>query len=121
MVIVNKDGTKHIISGKSIQIIDDKMYVDGEELNIKDVSNKMSVEPYHYEIVIQGDIGKLEVKHCDSITVTGNVRKVHTQCGSINIKGDVDGDVHTNYGSITCGNVDGDIRTNMGNISYRKE
>ena len=41
------------------------------------------------------------------------------QNGSIEIGGDVSGDVHTNMGSITCGNVEGDCHTNMGSISRR--
>ena len=104
MVIINKDGKKVVISGSSVQITDGKMFVDGTEFNIEEIGNVDSSNPNKYEIVIQGDIDKLEV----------------TQCGSINIKGDVDGDVHTNCGSITCGNVDGDVHTNMGNINYRK-
>ena len=49
----------------------------------------------------------------------GNVRKINTSKGDITVSGDVDGDVHTNYGNINCGNIDGDARTNFGSI-YRK-
>lgn len=101
-------------------VVNGKTYVNGKEVNLDELANKEGSGNV-YNIYIEGDIDKLEVDHCEKVVVTGNVRKVHTQCGSIEVKGDVDGDVHTNMGDIECGNVDGDVHTNMGSIRYRKD
>lgn len=42
-------------------------------------------------ITIEGDVERLEVDCCNTITVNGNVRKVNTGSGSITCK-DIDGD-----------------------------
>ena len=49
----------------------------------------------------------------------GDVKKISTNNGDITINGNVDGDVETHYGNITCGNVVGDVSTHFGDI-YRK-
>lgn len=122
MEIINKNGRRAIIVGKgeSMTIINGKTYVNGKEVDLAELANKQE-DSNVYHIHIEGDVDKLEIDHCETISVNGNVRKIHTSYGSIEIKGDVDGDVHTNMGDIECGNVDGDVHTNMGSISYRKD
>lgn len=122
MEIINKNGHRAIIIGKgeSMTITNGKTYVNGKEVDLAELANKRE-DSNVYHIHIEGDVDKLEIDHCETISVNGNVRKIHTSYGSIEIKGDVDGDVHTNMGDIECGNVDGDVHTNMGSISYRKD
>lgn len=122
MKIINKNGCRTIICGKgeSMTIINGKTYVNGKEVDLAELANKQE-DSNVYHIHIEGDVDKLEVDHCETISVTGKVRKIHTSYGSIKIEGDVDGDVHTNMGDIECGNVDGDVHTNMGSIRYRKD
>ena len=93
-----------------IEIRNGKIYQDGKEIT--------TIPTNHQEITIniQGDLERLEVQHCERIKVTGNVRRVKTNHGDIEIGGNVEGDAHTNMGDITCKNVEGDARTNMGNI-----
>ena len=122
MEIINKNGHRAIIVGKgeSMTITNGKTYVNGKEVDLAELANKRE-DSNVYHIHIEGDVDKLEIDHCETISVNGNVRKIHTSYGSIEIKGDVDGDVHTNMGDIECGNVDGDVHTNMGSIRYRKD
>lgn len=122
MQIINKNGCRTIIVGKgeSMTVMSGKTYVNGKEVDLAELANKHE-DSNVYHIHIEGDVDKLEVDHCETISVTGKVRKIHTSYGSIKIEGDVDGDVHTNMGDIECGNVDGDVHTNMGSIRYRKD
>lgn len=122
MRIISKNGSRTIIVGKgeSMTMMNGKTYINGEEVNLDELANQQE-DSKVYHIHIEGDIDKLEIDHCEKISVIGNVRKIHTSYGSIEIKGDVDGDVHTNMGDIECGNVDGDVHTNMGSIKYRKD
>lgn len=121
MHIINKNGCRTVIVGKgeTMSIIDGKTYVNGKVVNLDEIAEKQS-DSNIYHIFVEGDIYKLEIDHCEKISVTGNVRKVHTLYGSIDIKGNVDGNVHTNFGDIECGNVDGVVHTNMGSIRYKK-
>lgn len=122
MKIINKNGCRTIIYGKgeSMTIINGKTYINGKEVDLAELANKQE-DSNVYHIHIEGDVDKLEVDHCETISVTGKVRKIHTSYGSIKIDGDVDGDVHTIMGDIECGNVDGNVHTNMGSIRYRKD
>ena len=109
--ITNVNGTMSIVNGKVI--VDGKPYVMGDGLDD-------GVQPI-VTIEITGNVERLDVDACKEIRINGNCKRVHTQMGDINITGDVDGDVHTNMGSIECGNVGGDAHTNMGSIHYRKQ
>lgn len=113
-LIINSNGKVTSIKGGTISIINGKVFADGAEVKDLTPSRRKNIN-----ITIQGDVERLEVEYCNTISVTGNAKRVHTLNGDIEIKGDVDGDVHTNCGSITCGNVEGDCHTNMGNISKR--
>lgn len=112
-IIISSNGKVTTIKGGTISIIDGKVIADGAE--VKELTTRKKT----VNITIQGDVERLEVEYCNTISVTGNAKRVHTLNGDIEIKGDVEGDVHTNCGSITCGNVEGDCHTNMGNISKR--
>lgn len=116
-VIIDKNGNTKVFRNLSNMVITGgKIYVEGKPLSELD-----AIDPNEkvINITIQGDVERLEVDYCKSIQVTGNAKRVHTQCGDIEVKGNVDGDVHTNCGSITCGNVEGDCHTNLGSISRR--
>ena len=112
IIIKNHYGRTVSISGGKMTIIDGKVYVDEKPVTEINTDDKV------INITIEGEVERLEVDYCKQITVNGSAKRVHTQCGDIDVKGDVHGDVHTNMGSITCGNVEGDCHTNMGSI-YR--
>lgn len=97
----------------SLSIINGRYYVNGKEL--KDLS-ELAKDQKEVNITIDGDINKLEVDCCNRIFVKGNVGKIKSTSGDIEVEGDVDGDVQTVSGDINCGNVSGDASTVSGNI-----
>lgn len=113
VIIKNGNGTIRQISGGHLQIVNGEVITDGQPVREINTDEKV------INITIEGDIERLEVDYCSSIRITGNAKRVKTLNGDIEIGGNVEGDVHTNMGSITCGDVEGDCHTNMGSI-YRK-
>lgn len=114
--IIRNGNYTSISNGGTISIINGKVLVDGkplDQLNVSDVNEK------EINITIQGEVDHIDIDYCNRITVNGNVKRVKTNQGDIDITGDVDGDVHTNMGDVTCGNIKGDCHTNMGNIRRR--
>lgn len=114
--IIRNGNCTSISNGGTISIINGKVLVDGKPLdqfNVSDVNEK------EINITIQGEVDHIDIDYCNRITVNSNVKRVKTNQGDIDITGDVDGDVHTNMGDVTCGNIKGDCHTNMGNIRRR--
>ena len=114
--IIRNGNYTSISNGGTISFINGKVLVDGkplDQLNVSDVNEK------EINITIQGEVDHIDIDYCNRITVNGNVKRVKTNQGDIDITGDVDGDVHTNMGDVTCGNIKGDCHTNMGNIRRR--
>jgi len=114
-IIRNNKGTT-IVSGGRMTIIDGEVLVDGKPL---DELKCIDPDEKQINITIEGDVDHLDIEYCNKLIVNGNAKRVKTNQGDIEIKGDVEGDVHTNMGDVTCGNVEGDCHTNMGNIHRR--
>lgn len=121
-VIINKNGRTIVVNGdvirgqkiNSMVISGGRITIDGKSLSELDVEDEKEIN-----ITIQGDLERLEVDYCNTLHVTGNAKRVKANKGDIEIGGDVQGDVHANMGTITCGNIEGDCHANMGNI-YRR-
>lgn len=94
---------------KSMVINNGKIIIDGKATDIPTDYPNITIN-------IQGDIERLEVEQCEKINISGNAKRVKTNCGSIDVQGDIQGDAHTNCGSISCKVVEGDAHTNMGSI-----
>lgn len=115
--IINRNGKTCVINSNSnVSIINGRVLIDGKPVEEFDSEKK---EEKVVNITIEGNVERIEVDVCETIKVTGDCKRVHTQNGSIEIGGNVSGDVHANMGSITCGNVEGDCHTNMGSICRR--
>lgn len=84
-------------SGKSITMINGKVFVDGKGV----------------------DVDRVDISSANNILIKGKVNKVNTTSGSIEC-GDVTGDVRTVSGSVDCGNVSGDIDTVSGSVRYKR-
>ena len=98
----------------SLSMINGKWYDGtGQEIDMNNLAGLKEAKTIN--ITIEGDVERLEVDCCSSITVNGNVRKVNTGSGSITCK-DIDGDAHTGSGSIHAENIIGDAKTGSGNI-----
>lgn len=116
-VIIDKNGNTKVFGAlRNVVISGGMITVDGKplsELDVIDPNEKV------INITITGDVERLEVDYCHKVHVEGDAKRVKTSQGDIEICGDVEGDVHTNMGSITCGNVEGDCHTNIGSIQRR--
>ena len=98
----------------SLSMINGKWYDGtGQEIDMNNLAGLKEAKTIN--ITIEGDVERLEVDCCSSITVNGNVRKVNTGSGTITCK-DIDGDAHTGSGSIHAENISGDAKTGSGNI-----
>ena len=108
-----------IINGKKINytgtltVINGKFFVDGKEVTDWESLDK---DQKHIDIKVEGDIDRLQVDDCDSVTITGNCNKVKTVSGDVEIGGDVE----SVSGNIDIsGNVSGDVKTVSGNIRHK--
>jgi len=117
-IIIKNNRSNQQFFGKlnNVVISNGKITVDGKSLSELDAIDK---DEQVINITIQGDIERLDVDYCTKIHVEGNAKRIKTNNGDIEIDGDVEGDVHTNMGGITCGDVAGDCTTNMGSIHRR--
>lgn len=68
-------------------------------------------------IIINGNPDSVNVDVCESLTINGTTNHVESQTGSINIKGDVNGNVESGTGDIKCGNVSGNVESSTGDIN----
>ena len=112
--------SKIIIGGNAFEVqgtlsmINGKWYDGtGQEIDMNNLAGLKEAKTIN--ITIEGDVERLEVDCCSSITVNGNVCKVNTGSDSITCK-DIDGDGHTGSGSIHADNISGDAKTGSGNI-----
>ena len=77
-------------------------------------------ESKNINIVVNGNIDKLQVSSCNKIEITGDVDTIKTQSGDVIVKGNVKDSVSTMSGDVTCGNVGGNIKTMSGDVKYKK-
>lgn len=99
-------------------MINGKWY-DGAGREI-DMNNLEGVkEAKTINITIEGSVEKLDVDHCNTITVNGNVRKVDTGSGNVSCRV-IEGDADTGSGSIHCDTIMGDADTGSGSIHANK-
>lgn len=120
---ININGT--IIKGSNITILNGKVIVDGKSV---------SVEGPKINITINGPVDTIDVDMCEKIVVTGDVNKVTTTSGNVQIQGHVKNDIKTTSGdvevgstvhgnigtvsgSVKCGEVAGNVKTVSGNIN----
>jgi len=82
-------------SGSSVTISKGKIIIDG--IDVTPDSKKI-------DIIVDGNINKLNVDSCDSLKVTGDVDTLSTMSGDVDI----------------TGNVTGNVKTMSGDIKYRK-
>jgi len=108
-----------VINGKTYRYNGKISIVNGDVLvNGKKVENyeELEKDQKHINIEIQGEVEKIDVDVCDTITVNGNVKNVKTMSGDVYVKGDIEGDIKTMSGDVDCGNVAGDVSSMSGDI-----
>ena len=101
-------------SGKNIQVTNGKVFIDGV-LQGEDIQDKV------INIVVEGNPDLVTVDSCNEFIVHGNVGKVKSATGDVEINGNVEGNVESSTGDISIwGTVGGDVETSTGDISYKK-
>lgn len=108
MIIIN--GKSY--SGKNIEVYNGRVTIDGTTFNI---------EEKIIDISIQGNIDKIKVDSCNSVTVTGDVKELRTVSGDVEIYGNVHGDVQTVNGDVDCEEILGSVKTVSGDIRGKKK
>lgn len=115
MNIVTINGKTYKVEGK-VSIVNGTIFVNGKKFQNYEESEK---DEKVINIAIEGDVEKIDVDACDSITVSGSVKNIKTMSGDVEIHGDVNGDVKTMSGDVDCGNVAGDVSSMSGDIKRR--
>jgi len=99
-----------IITGKNMSIINDDIYIDGVKINVKDLKE--------INVTIIGDVEKLDIAACKSITINGNCNKIDTISGNVKVEGYVKDKVGTTSGNINVrGNIGGNVDTISGDVT----
>ena len=108
-IIVN--GKKYTVHGNNVNVINDKIYVDGKLFTDCETTEKT------VNITIMGDVNSVK-NECGEVKVTGKVMgDVSTMSGDIDIASEVGGSVTSTSGDIKCGNVKGNAKTVSGDIN----
>jgi hypothetical protein len=110
MNTISINGTT-ISSNGSIVVSNGKIIVDGKDV---------TPEGKEINLVVAGNVEKLEVDFCTKIAITGDVENVNTKSGDVDITGNVNGSIQTMSGDVDCGNVSGSISTMSGDVKHRK-
>ena len=106
-VIIGENIKNSSIEGNSISIINNKIFVDGKEIE---------TEEKVINIIVEGNLDKLEVDCCNSIKVNGVTKDVEVSNGNITISGDVKGNVNNINGNIIAKVINGNCKTKNGDI-----
>lgn len=106
-VIIGGNIKNSSIEGNSISIINNKIFVDGKEIE---------TEEKVINIIVEGNLDKLEVDCCNSIKVNGVTKDVEVSNGNIFINGDVKGNVNNINGNIIAKAINGNCKTINGDI-----
>lgn len=105
------NGKKITTSGGSISVINGKVIIDGDDVDLGQFKEKV------INIVVEGNINSVSSSSAD-VTVNGSSGAVTTSSGDVKVKGDVAGSVTTMSGDVNVkGKVDGSVKTMSGDIS----
>ena len=106
-VIIGGNIKSSSIEGNSVSIINNKIFVDGKEIE---------TEEKVINIIVEGNLDKLEVDCCNSIKVNGVTKDIEVSNGNIAISGDVKGNVNNVNGNIIAKVINGNCKTTNGDI-----
>lgn len=101
-----------LVVGKSISIVNGKVYIDGKlsESNEKIIN-----------IHIEGNVEKVDVDACENVIVEGSVNSLQTTSGNVKVQNGVKGDLKTTSGDVEIdGEVGGSINTVSGDVKTAK-
>ena len=107
-VIIGRNIKNSSIEGNSISVINNKIFVDGKEIEIE--------EEREINIIVEGNLDKLEVDCCNSIKINGVTKDVEVTNGNMTISGDVKGNINNVNGNIIAKIINGNCKTTNGDI-----
>ncbi|HFD2033575.1 TPA: hypothetical protein ACF2DD_002152 [Clostridium perfringens] len=102
--IININGKKTVVKGNNVNIVNNKIFVDGKEYTEHD---ELQSEYKILNVIIEGNVDKINCQ--GSVEVRGNVKNAIDCGGSVSVVGDVDG-------SIDCGGSCNIVGTHIGEI-----
>lgn len=126
MYQITINGTTITASG-NISVINGRITVNGVDVTPGD-AKQITIE-------VKGDVASLQVDHCHTVTVGGNVTTLNSTAGDVRVEnsvqsvktvsgdvecGDVGGSVSTTSGDVSCGKVSGDVRSVSGDIKHKR-
>ena len=104
-------------SGKTVKVYGNgEIYVDGEKKVGADDNSSIK----KIEITINGNVDEIKSEGPMEFNITGNVNKLSTTNGSVNVKGDIKGNASTVNGAINAKKINGDASTVNGKITTQK-
>lgn len=110
---VQINGNSIKVSGNNITVINDKVFVDGQEVELGNTKHTL------FNIVVEGNTQEIS-GNFEKIVIKGDAGTVTSTNGDINVRGNVTQDVSTNNGDVTIkGHVHGNVKTLNGNIKHR--
>ncbi len=120
-VIANGKQTIIISGNKVTQIsnsFNNNVVIKGDIVSFN--GEQVTLTENKVEITVDGNIGNLELSGNSIVTVNGNVEgDVNSATGSITCA-NVTGNVKASLGNIKCGDVGGNVKASCGNITMRK-
>lgn len=96
-------GVDYFVDGKQIVIQEEKILVDGKEIDMRHVKTKK------INIIINGNVESLTTPYARAIYVKGDAGSIQIKTGNINFEGDINGDVKIENGKINCGRINGNV------------
>lgn len=98
------------LSGNNIVIVDGKITVDGKDV---------TPEQKEIAISVDGNVERLEVDSCASLSIAGDAGNVKTVSGDVSVSGDIKGSVNNVSGDVNCdGTIVGSVNTVSGDINF---
>jgi len=105
MIILN--GVEY--KGDNVTTQGGRVFVDGKEaIPIK--------EHGKFVVNIAGDIKTLNAHSAGEINITGNVAEIESRSSRINIQGNINGNIETRSGKVSCWNISGGVKTTSGKV-----
>jgi len=111
MITINGVTITGNVAGNSVTIQNGKVIIDGKDV---------TPESKEINIVVNGNVEKIEADACSKISVTGDVHTIKTMSGDVEVEGSVAGSIKTMSGDVDCGSVGGGISTMSGDIKHKK-
>ena len=105
---VTVSGNGNVVINGNRVIVNGKLVKDFNDVNEKTIY-----------VIVNGDVGNLEVGCCEKVEVKGTVKSVKTQSGDVHVTGNVEGGLTSTSGDVECGDVGGDVTTTSGDVKCK--